>query len=164
MRNDIMQGATITTVKKSLLTPPSISTPISHIPHPIPKGIIGETAMHLDISLTNVNVGMPLSVQDKYLVEGRSLYLIKPLDVQVVALRYRYKYCRCYCYCYCHCCDIGIAIAIATVATSVLLLVLLLLLLCDVYVLSYRSSGGYIFGIWDRITAISCLLIQYDLI
>jgi hypothetical protein len=40
--------------------------------------------MHLDISLTNVNVGMPLSVQDKYLVEGRSLYLIKPLDVQVL--------------------------------------------------------------------------------
>ena len=70
--------------------------------------------MHLDISLTNVNVGMPLSVQDKYLVEGRSLYLIKPLDVQVVALCYRYEYCQCYCYCYCYC-DIHIAIgAIAT--------------------------------------------------
>ena len=112
-----MQDVTITTVKKSLLTPPSISTPISHIPHPIPKGIIGETAMHLDISLTNVNVGMPLSVQDKYLVEGRSLYLIKPLDVQVVALCYRYEYCYCHCYC---CFDIVIFI---------LLLVLLLLLL-----------------------------------
>lgn len=39
--------------------------------------------MHIDISLTNVNVGMPLSVQDKYIVEGQSLYLIKPLDVMV---------------------------------------------------------------------------------
>ena len=134
-----MQDVTITTVKKSLLTPPSISTPISHIPHPTPKGIIGETAMHLDISLTNVNVGMPLSVQDKYLVEGRSLYLIKPLDVQVVALCYRYEYCYCHCYC---CCDIAIAaIAIATVVILVLLLVpqliLLVQLLCDVSVLSY---------------------------
>ena len=41
--------------------------------------------MHLDISLSFVNVGMPLSMQDKEkgLREGRSLYLIKPLDVKV---------------------------------------------------------------------------------
>ena len=132
MRNDIMQDVTITTVKKSLLTPPPISTFISHITHLIPKGIIGETAMHLDISLTNVNVGMPLSVQDKYLVEGRSLYLIKPLDVQVVALCYRYEYCLYYCYCYCYC-DIHIAIgAIATaiaIAIAILIFILLLVLL-----------------------------------
>ena len=39
--------------------------------------------MQMDISLSNVNVGMPLSVHDKYLVEGRSLYLIRPFDVKV---------------------------------------------------------------------------------
>ena len=41
--------------------------------------------MHLDISLSFVNVGMPLSMQDKEkgLKEGHSLYLIKPLDVKV---------------------------------------------------------------------------------
>ena len=41
--------------------------------------------MHLDISLSFVNVGMPLSMQDKEkgLEEGHSLYLIKPLDVKV---------------------------------------------------------------------------------
>ena len=49
-------------------------------------GIIGETSMQMDISLSNVNVGMPLSVQDKYLVEGRSLYLIRPFDVKVASL------------------------------------------------------------------------------
>jgi hypothetical protein len=58
--------------------------------------------MHLDISLTNVNVGMPLSVQDKYLVEGRSLYLIKPLDVQVL-------YCAVV---------LAVVIAVASVGTS----------------------------------------------
>ena len=39
--------------------------------------------MHMDISLSNVNVGMPLSVHDKYSIEGRSLYLIRPFDVKV---------------------------------------------------------------------------------
>jgi hypothetical protein len=58
--------------------------------------------MHLDISLTNVNVGMPLSVQDKYLVEGRSLYLIMPLDVQVL-------YCAVV---------LAVVIAVASVGTS----------------------------------------------
>lgn len=39
--------------------------------------------MQIDISLSNVNVGMPVSVTDRYLVEGRSLYLIRPFDVKV---------------------------------------------------------------------------------
>jgi hypothetical protein len=73
---------TVTRAKHSLISPTCVS-PLHPTSLLIP-GIIGETAMHLDISLTNVNVGMPLSVQDKYLVEGRSLYLIKPLDVQVL--------------------------------------------------------------------------------
>ena len=39
--------------------------------------------MHMDVSLSNVNVGMPLSVHDKCSVEGRSLYLLRPFDVKV---------------------------------------------------------------------------------
>lgn len=78
-----MQYTAIITIKGSVITPLLSSSPLYPTP---PPGIIGETAMHLDISLTNVNVGMPLSVQDKYLVEGRSLYLIKPLDVQVLVM------------------------------------------------------------------------------
>ena len=48
-------------------------------------GIIGETSMFMDVSLSNVNVGMPLSVHDKCSVEGRSLYLLRPFDVKVVS-------------------------------------------------------------------------------
>ena len=53
--------------------------------------------MHLDISLSFVNVGMPLSMQDKEkgLEEGHSLYLIKPLDVKVS------KCLQCVCVCMC---------------------------------------------------------------
>ena len=52
--------------------------------------MIGESSMQMDISLSNVNVGMPLSVQDKFSVDGSSLYLIRPFDVKVV-------YAHCYC-------------------------------------------------------------------
>ena len=55
--------------------------------------------MHLDISLSFVNVGMPLSMQDKEkgLKDGHSLYLIKPLDVKVPFV------CVCLCLCVCVC-------------------------------------------------------------
>jgi hypothetical protein len=47
------------------------------------KGLLGESSMYLDISLSNVNVGLPLSVEDKYNTTERNLYLIKPFDIKV---------------------------------------------------------------------------------
>jgi hypothetical protein len=98
----VKRYATIPRAKHSLIPPTSISPLHPTSSHILSPGIIGETAMHLDISLTNVNVGMPLSVQDKYLVEGRSLYLIMPLDVQVL-------YCAVV---------LAVVIAVASVGTS----------------------------------------------
>ena len=47
------------------------------------KGSIGSDGMIWDISLRDVNAGMPLTVQDMYTFGKNSLYLIKPFDINV---------------------------------------------------------------------------------
>jgi hypothetical protein len=61
-------------------------------------GVIGETSMHMDISLKNVNLGLPTSLEGRYDTQDKSLYLIKPFDVQV----YLYVYVYVHIYVYIH--------------------------------------------------------------
>jgi hypothetical protein len=48
--------------------------------------------MHMDISLKNVNLSLPTSIKEKYDMQGKNLYLIKPFDVQVYLYIYIYIY------------------------------------------------------------------------
>jgi hypothetical protein len=65
-------------------------------------GVIGETSMHMDISLKNVNLGLPTSLEGRYDTQDKSLYLIKPFDVQVYL--YVYVYVHIYMYIYMYIC------------------------------------------------------------
>lgn len=47
------------------------------------KGSIASDGMIWDISLKDVNAGMPLTVQDMYTFGKNSLYLIKPFDINI---------------------------------------------------------------------------------
>ena len=51
--------------------------------HLVVKGLIQSDGMIWDISLKDVNAGMPLTVQDMYTFGRNSLYLIKPFDINI---------------------------------------------------------------------------------
>ena len=54
----------------------SLNTTNTLRPH-LPQGILTQTGMSWDISLKDVNAGMPRTVQDMYSFKDQSLYLIK---------------------------------------------------------------------------------------
>jgi hypothetical protein len=60
----------------SLSLPPSLSPSLSLSLFQV-RGFIGATGMSWDVSLRDVNAGMPHTVQDMYALGEQSLYLIK---------------------------------------------------------------------------------------